>query len=162
MNTNILAVDTTTYSTFDFLRDNETENELLSRANAYKAKEIKEYSDIVTKFKAEGKDTNYFEERLETTKNKNYAVMTWDEFQEGQKKHLLDDELKEVTEEDYENALNILPPLMWCTVDGVEMFCMSEMYTGTFTTQYARCNGKYYCKMVDCADKSTWIHNLLK
>ena len=88
--------------------------------------------------------------------------MTWDDFQAGQKRHLLNGELKEITKKEWEEMLNVLPPLMWCTIDGVNMFCMSEMYTGTFTTQYARYNEKYYCKMVDSADKSTWIHNLLK
>lgn len=162
MNTNILAVDTTTYSTFDFLADGETGNDLLNRANASKKRDIEHYNEIISDFKAEGKDASYYEDRLAATKKKNYVVMTWDEFQAGQKKHLLDDELKEVAEEDYENALNVLPPYKWCTIDGVEMFCMSEMYTGTYTTQYARINGKYYCKMVDSADKTTWIYNLLK
>lgn len=162
MNMNILAVDTTTYSTFDFLADGETEKELLNRANTYKQKEIEEYNNIISRFEAEDKDITYFVERLESTKKKNYEIMTWDDFQAGQKRHLLNGELKEITKKEWEEMLNVLPPLMWCTINGVNMFCMSEMYTGTFTTQYARYNEKYYCKMVDSADKSTWIHNLLK
>ena len=49
-------------------------------------------------------------------------------------------------------------------VNGVEMFCMSEMYSDTYTTQYAydHRTGKYYCKMVDSEDTSTWIHTLLR
>ncbi|MGL5436016.1 MAG: hypothetical protein ACRDBO_11535, partial [Lachnospiraceae bacterium] len=70
--------------------------------------------------------------------------------------------LKETTEEQFEEALNVLPPLKWCTIDGIEMFCMSEMYTATYTNQYARYEGKYYKKMVDVTDKSTWLNNYLK
>lgn len=162
MNMDIIAVDTTTYSTFDFLADGETEKDLLNRANASKKIDIERYNEIISDFKAEGKDASYYIERLEATKKKNYEVMTWDDFQAGQKKHLLSGDLKEITEKEWEEMLNVLPPLMWCTIDGVNMFCMSEMYTGTFTTQCARYNGKYYCKMVDSADKTTWIYNLLK
>lgn len=70
--------------------------------------------------------------------------------------------VKETTEEIFSEMLNVLPPLYWCTIDGVEMFCMSEMYTGTFTNQYARVGEKYYTAMVDITDQSTWIHKLLK
>lgn len=161
MDSNILAVDTATYSTYDFLLDGETKDELLNRANTSKKRDIARFNEIITDFKAEGKDTSYYEERLASTKKIKYRVMTWDEFQAGQKKFLLSDELQEITEEQFEKALNVLPPLMWYTINGVEMFCMSEMYTDTYTTQYAKCNGNYYCKMVDIADKSTWINNLL-
>ena len=41
------------------------------------------------------------------------------------------------------------------------MFCTSEMLTGTYTTQYAAYNGKYYSKIVDVTDESTWIYNCL-
>ena len=69
--------------------------------------------------------------------------------------------IKEVTEEQFNAALDVLPPLKWCTIDGIEMFCISEMTDGTYTTQYAHNehNGKYYCATVDVMDKSTWINN---
>ena len=53
---------------------------------------------------------------------------------------------------------------LWCTVEGVEMFCMSEMWTGTYTTQYAHDHrtGKYYSKMVDVTDRDTWINTYLR
>ena len=68
--------------------------------------------------------------------------------------------IKEVTEEQFNDALDVLPPLKWCTIDGIEMFCISEMTDGTYTAQYARTpDGKYYCATVDVMDKSTWINN---
>ncbi|MCI8404288.1 MAG: hypothetical protein HFG29_10780 [Eubacterium sp.] len=46
----------------------------------------------------------------------------------------------------------------------LEVLSMPEMYSGTYTKQYAYDNqsGKYYSKMVDSEDKSTWIHKLLR
>lgn len=91
-----------------------------------------------------------------------YEVMTFDEYLARQKKSLLSGEVTETTAEQFNEMLNCLPPMKWCTIAGVEMFCMSEMYTGTYTNQYARIGDKYYTAMVDVTDKSTWIHERLK
>lgn len=157
MNMDILAVNIKTYSVFDFLHDEETEEQLLQRANKYRERDIASWTRNCENYP----DVDMYKDYLRAAKEVEYQVMTWNEFQEGQKKHLLSDDLKEITEKEWEEMLNVLPPYKWCTIAGVNMFCMSEMYTGTYTTQYARCNGKYYCKMVDSADQSTWIHNLL-
>jgi hypothetical protein len=94
--------------------------------------------------------------------NAKYEVMTFDEFLNRQKKAMVSGEVTETTAERFEEMLNVLPPLKWCTIAGVEMFCMREMYTGTYTNQYARIGDKYYTAMVDVTDTSTWIHNRLK
>ncbi len=47
---------------------------------------------------------------------------------------------KEITEEQYEYALNVLPPLMWYNGG----FFISEADTGTVHAFYQRLNGKYY------------------
>lgn len=104
----------------------------------------------------------YWRSRKAEYENAKYEVMSFDEFLERQKKSLTSGEVTETTEENFNEMLNILPPMKWCTIDGVEMFCMSEMYTGTYTSQYARIGNKYYTAMVDVLDKSTWIHNRLK
>lgn len=93
--------------------------------------------------------------------NAKYEVMTLGEYLKKQKKHLLG-EVIETTEEQFNEMLNVLPPMKWCHIDGVEMFCMSEMYTGTYTNQYARIGNNYYTAMVDVLDKSTWIHRRIK
>ena len=154
----ILAVNIKTYNVFDFLHDGETEDQLLQRANESRERDIASWTRNYENYP----DVDMYKDYLRAAKEVEYQIMTWDEFQEGQKKHLLSDDLKEITEETWEEMLCVLPPYKWCTIDGVEMFCMSEMYTGTYTTQYARCNGKYYCKMVDSTDQSTWIHNILR
>ena len=157
MNMDILAVNIKTYMIYDFLQNEETTDQLLQRANESRERDIASWTRNCENYP----DVDSFKDYLKAAKEVEYQVMTWDEFQEGQKRHLLSDPLKEITEEEWEDMLNVLPPLKWCTIAGVEMFCMSEMYTGTYTTQYARCGDNYYCKMVDSADKSTWIHNFL-
>ncbi len=105
-----------------------------------------------------------FRNYLKSAQEKEYKVMTWKEFKQFQKSFLFDDELTEITAEVFEDMLGVLSPLYWTEYNDIEMFCISEMYTGTYTNQYAhdKRTNKYYTKMVDSADKSTWICELLK
>lgn len=51
---------------------------------------------------------------------------------------------KEITEERYDEMLNVLPPEKWQTVDGVNIFRISEYYSGNITDHYAALFGKYF------------------
>lgn len=157
MNMNILAVDITTMTTYDFLQDGETEEQLLDRANISKQRDIESWEKNCKQYP----NTPSFEGYLTGAKKKNYKVVTWEEFEKLQREFYTNRPLEETTEEQFFDSLNCLPPFQWCTFNGVEMFCMSEMYTGTYTTQYARIGKKFYTKMVDSTDSSTWIHNYL-
>ncbi len=44
----------------------------------------------------------------------------------------------------YQEMLEILPPVNWVTVGGVESFRMSERLTGAITAIYARLGGTYW------------------
>ena len=103
----------------------------------------------------------YWLKQAKIYRNKKLAVMTLEEFTKKQKDFYINRPLKEITEDDYYEHLDILPPLFWQTINGVNEFCMSEFHTGVFTGQYAKYNGKYYYKLVDAYDKSTWIHNYI-
>ena len=50
----------------------------------------------------------------------------------------------EVTAEQWDDALNVLPPRRWRHDGHVEGFCMSEFLTGNLTAHYFRVGGKYY------------------
>ena len=73
------------------------------------------------------------------------------------------DPMQEITEQQFDDALNVLPPLAWHTRHNVEEFCSREFYTGSYTMQYAyslvQC--KHYAKLVDYSDPSTWISSIL-
>ena len=93
-----------------------------------------------------------------------YEIMTFEEFQKRQRAKLIAGDPIEETAEEYNDALDILPPTHWVQIDGVSEFCMCEMLTGSYTTQHAHDlrTDKYYCKTVDVLDKSTWIHNYIR
>lgn len=92
-----------------------------------------------------------------------YEAMSWEQFAAIEREKLLSGRPQEITRERYDEMLDVLPPLHYGQRNGVEEFCMREMYTGTYSEQYARDyrTGKYWCKMVDVCDPSTWLHNIL-
>ena len=92
------------------------------------------------------------------------APMTWEEFGKLQRDYWLSKEAQEITEEQFEYALNVLPPLNWKNYEDYSTFFMQEFMTSTFTEQYYhdKRSGKYYCALVDICDKSTWIDKLLQ
>jgi len=51
---------------------------------------------------------------------------------------------EEITEEKWDYFLEVLPPEVWKTADGVEIFRMSEYTQGNITQHYARYNGRYF------------------
>ena len=153
-----VIVNTRTCHIYNFVDETKTTcEEALQEAIEATNKQIRRWTEICK----DQPENEQFQKYLEEYKTTTFEIMTWDEFLKRQRDHLLSDEPTEITEEDYNDALNVLPPLKWCTKKGVEMFCMCEMYTGSYTTQYARYCGRYYCKMVDCKDESTWLHNIL-
>ena len=109
------------------------------------------------------KDKEYWQSMKEQYEAARYEIMSFDEYQRLEREALLSLPIQPVTEEQFNDALDVLPPLHWVTCAGVEEFCMMEMWTGSYTTQYAHVLGtdQYFSKIVDCRDKSTWIHNIL-
>ena len=158
MNMDILAVDIKHLSTYDFLQDGETEEQLLQRANDSRQRDIDSWSENCKYHPCE-----QFEKYLKLAQEKEYQVMMWNEFEKLQRDFYIGQPIKEITAEQFDEMLNVLPPLKWCTIDGIEMFCMSEMYSGSYTNQYAhdKRTDKYYTKMVDYMDKTTWINTYL-
>lgn len=151
-----------TVKVFDFLRENETEAEAITRAEIFYTEELE---TVTRHYNNYGDD--YWKNRVDAVTailNNGFSVMLFEEFQAMEKSKLISGEPEEITADKFNEMLDILPPLKWCTIDGVEMFCISEMYTGTYTNQYAhdKSSGKYYTKMVDACDKSTWINNYLR
>ena len=86
-----------------------------------------------------------------------YSVMTLFDYNIREKAKWLTGKITKITKEQFWYALEVLPPLKWYDNGVLETFCMSEMMSGNYTEQYASFNDRYYCKMVDITDKTTWI-----
>lgn len=85
-------------------------------------------------------------------------IMKFDDFCERRKKIFLGEPIREITFDQWEEALECLPPMKWHTDEhGVNKFLLVEFYSGSFTNQYAKLGDRYFTKMVDASDESTWI-----
>ena len=151
----IIYSDGGKWNSYSFLYESQSEKEELERLRNEHKEELKRYENN-KKY-----DLQYWTNRIEKEKNRIYKVTTFKEFEKLQREYYLNKPLIEVTKQEFDDALNVLPPLKWCTINGVNQFLMSEFDAGVYTTQYARYNNKYYCKKVDAYDPTTWIHNLL-
>ena len=100
---------------------------------------------------------NQWEESLQTIRKTEYRIVPIKDFYAAERKKMLSDPLKRITEEEYWDALEVLPPLHHEMFGGCERFCMREFYTNTYTTQYFCCEEGWFCRMVDYCDRSTWI-----
>lgn len=136
----------------------ETATEIIRKAEERNAADIATYESHLVNYPNMSEHWNM---QLAKCRKAKYEMMTFDEFLARQKKELTSDKVIEVDADEYDEHLNMLPPLKWCSRDGFSLFCMCEMLTGTYTTQYAKKDGKFYCATVDITDESTWINNRL-
>jgi len=159
MNKNELCVVNTTQMQIWTFTTEENADYDLNRA----IKDNEESNQIYRQYAKEQPEAEIWQDAIKKAETAKYEVMTLAEFDMRKRNLILDGPLKEIDADTYSEMLDILPPICWCTIDGVEMFCMCEMYTDSYTSQYAHDlkTGKYYTKMVDVRDKNTWINKLL-
>jgi len=154
----MVVVNITKMQVFSYFKDGENETEHLNQAVDSNKKDIATWEGHLQKYPG----NEYFEGYLQAAKEAEYRVMTEEEFRRKERAFYINSPLKTISEERYNEMLNILPPLHWTNIRGVEMFCISEMLTGSYTDQFAKVgDDKFYAKTVDVKDKSTWIHNFL-
>lgn len=153
----LCIVDAYTTCVYDFTTAERSEADA-ARAKAYAAEHLPLWEDLSAR---SGNPCD--KEVAEDYRRSDYRVMTFGDFLKLERDKILGEPLKEITAEKFNEMLDVLPPLAWTKHKGVEMFCMSEFYTSFYTSQYAHdhSTGKYYTKLVDYFDRSTWICEIL-
>lgn len=141
--------------------DNDTEKVLnaINRATEFYKRDVELYKSHIVDY-PDRKD--YWQKQLERCEemlNGGWEGVSFDEYNKRQREKWVSKEAKEITEEQWDYALNVLPPLNWHRCDECQFFFMQEFLSGNFTEEYYHDykSGKYYCKTVDYTDKSTWI-----
>lgn len=86
------------------------------------------------------------------------VAMTYEQFERWERARMAERMTAEATtEEQFSEMLEVLPPKAWMNRSGFESFLMSEHTTGSYTQQFARVGNLYATKLVDAADKTTWL-----
>ena len=87
-------------------------------------------------------------------KGPEYIFCKWEEalrLIEKAEKEAFDKPMVEITKEEYWEALECLPPLMWTKCgNGDEFFFMSEFYSGNYTALFMKKGEKYYTAIRIC------------
>ena len=99
--------------------------------------------------------------KVEEFRAAGYDVLTSSEFDALMEKweRSLCGDWKEITEQEYDDMLNILPPLKW--YDGG--FFSSEAFSGALHSFYQKLNGKYYTSLQSIfTDRNEIIRSLME
>lgn len=78
---------------------------------------------------------------------KNFIVLPWKEVLERCRQAAIAKfatPVREITEEEYDEMLNVLPPENWVRRNGWSVFRMCEYYTGRITSHYVSMGGRFY------------------
>ena len=136
----------------------ESKDKMLLKAKEYYrecTERAKERASVKTR-----EDYKYWAKEYWEYKRISMEIMTEEEYYKIQKEYLFKTHpLKEITKKQWYDMLECLPPMDWHRGDYMQFFFMCEMYTGSYTNEYYwdMNNNKFYEKMVDYRDKSTWI-----
>lgn len=109
---------------------------------------------------------DHWQTQLDKTKKileAGFRAVTWEEYEKLQREKWLSKEPKEITRDEFDYALNVLPPKCWIQNERYSMFFIGECTTMTYYGQYLydKVSGKYYTALTDICDKSTWLDKML-
>jgi hypothetical protein len=88
---------------------------------------------------------------------RHYEVMTYEAYKAAERQEYLSRPLRETSEETYRDAFEALPPKYHTNTGEFESFLMSEHWSGSYTSQYVAYKEKYFTRLVDATDRTTWI-----
>lgn len=92
--------------------------------------------------------------------NASLEVMSVDDYIKRKRRFYLGDELVEVDSIDWDSLYNSLKEAKLSERNSVKMLTEIPL-DDSYAKQYAVCNHRYYSKMVDLNDETTWIYNFL-
>lgn len=136
----------------------------IKRAQDFYAKDAETYKHHLVHYP---NMSDHWQQQLEVCESilkAGFEAITLEEYKKRQREKWLSKEPKEITQEEYDYALNVLPPKKWFRNERYSMFFIGECTTMTFYGQYLydKASGKYYYAMADIFDESTWLDAMLK
>lgn len=142
--------------------------ESIERAKAFYSRDIELFKKNI---KERPEMADFFTQRLNEYSAiiaAGFEAITWEEYKQRQADKWLSKTATECTREEYEENLDILPPLNYINYGDYTIFHVGECTTMTYYAQYICIHAtkknkkkKYYCALTDIYDRSTWIDCLL-
>ena len=104
-------------------------------------------------------------DEIQAENNNELTLLTWSQLEPKLENALsikYPGEWKEITEDRYDEMLGCLPPEKWQTVDGVDIFRMSERQELNYTSHFAQYKGRYFSTIMQMGDNYTIIAETIK
>lgn len=154
-----LVTNSYNFSVYSVLRDGESEFDAIVRALDYYSRTIARYEEIIAE-QGNGKD-DYWLNCLNKEKKEmeSLQIETEEAYLARVRKGYLSVPAKEVTEDRYWEMLEVLPPCAFTMNERYAMFYVSEAHYLTYHSFYLhdKATGKYWEKLCDAKDRSTWL-----
>lgn len=104
--------------------------------------------DLVTTNENGEKVTQCYGKPVSSLINEGYMLLPLEQAVElsrgARERRLVDRTWTEITADDYDEALNVLPPERWQRINGTAIFRMCEYLCGNITAHYVEINGRYF------------------
>lgn len=88
---------------------------------------------------------------------RHYRAMPADRYSDEERRFYLSGPMAPVSAEEFGEAPSLCSPINHRREGDFERFCLGEILTASFATQYARLGDRHYSKIVDFLDATTWI-----
>lgn len=150
-------------SKYDLFTYRSCEDDEISNCIERWKKELSEnialYSENTKLYPSNSKYWSYQVDKTSKILEQGFFVLSSDEFQAKVREYYLSQPIREITSENFYDALNALPPINWVMCDDFEMFHISEGDYSVYHAQYYhnKKTDKFYTCISDVYDKSTWI-----
>ena len=135
----------------------------IERAKEFYARGLERYKVLKNEHP---KEADYWQSQIESYASiiaGGFEAITWEEYIKRERDKWLSKEPKEISEEEWNYALEVLPPKKWIRNERYSQFFIGECTTMTFYGQYLKdfSSGKCYYAMADIFDESTWLDKML-
>ncbi len=152
-----IVADLHSLSIFTFVNEGSDGTAELKKAQDYQNHQIQRLENLLNDCNDQSFHAEWANE-LRRVKVIQYRLVTYGEYKTAERQKMLSYPLYCITEKEFFDALDVLPPMAHEFLENrVERFCMSEFFTGTYTTQYFRFPNGCFSRMVDFCDRTTWI-----
>ena len=149
----------------NFDRD-ETAEQCLARAVQFSkegAEQCRRNLDSILAGSKDPKQIEYWKERIASYEDDKPIVEKWGDYKKRERAELLKGDPKEITEKRWWEMFEVLPPCGLVMNSRYTMFYISEAYSGLYHDCYLwdKTTGKYWSKMCDISDRSTFLDSIL-
>lgn len=140
----------------------ETADQCLAQAVAYSRESVETCRRNLEGEKDEERIA-YWKQQIAAYEADSPQIETYGSYKKRERAEMLSGAPKEITEERYEEMLDVLPPCAYTHNGRYSMFYVSEALRFSYHGFYLhdKKTGKYWTKVCDACDRSTWLDVVL-